>query len=59
MPECVPDKADLETYDRLIEVVKEASRVNVKQAELKQRIEALGSVAISISKKVAGLAKLF
>lgn len=54
-----PGPIDLETYDRLIEVVKEASRVNVEQAELKSRIEALGDIAVSIAKKVPRLATLF
>ncbi len=54
-----PGKADLETYDRLIDIVKEASRVNVAQAELKDRIERLGALAVRIAKKVPSLAKLF
>jgi len=54
-----PDTTDLETYDQLITVVKEASRRNLSQAELKQRIEKLGNVAVTISKKVASLASLF
>jgi hypothetical protein len=56
--EITPGALDLETYDRLIEVVKEASRVNVEQAELKRRIESLGDVAVRIAKKVTGLGAL-
>lgn len=54
-----PDTTDLEIYDGLITVVKEASRINVSQAELKNRIEELGNIAIDIAKKVPSLAKLF
>ena len=53
-----PGNVDLQTYHRLIEVVKEASRVNVAQAELKRQIEALGEVAVQIAKKVPKLAAL-
>lgn len=56
--EISPGNADLETYDRLIDVVKEASRANVEQAELRSRIEQLGSVAVRIAKKVPSLAKI-
>ena len=54
-----PDTTDLEAYDQLITVVKEASRVNLAQAELKGRIEALGQVAIKIAGKIPKLAALF
>ena len=57
--EITPDTTDLLTYDQLIEVVKEASRVNLKQAELVKGIEEMGEVAISIAKKVPSLAALF
>lgn len=53
-----PGKLDMQKYDALITVVKEASRVNLEQAELKNRIEALGKVAVSIAKKVPSLAAL-
>jgi len=55
----VPGTTDLETYDQLITIVKEASKRNISQAELKERIEELGEVGIEISKKVSSLAKLF
>lgn len=54
-----PDTTDMETYESLITIVKEASRINVSQAELKNRIEELGNIAIEIAKKVPSLAKLF
>jgi len=54
-----PDSTDIETYNQLIEVVKEASRVNVEQAELVNRIEALGDLAVRIAKKVPQLALMF
>lgn len=50
---------DLQKYDELITVVKEASRVNLAQAQLKQQIEKLGAVAIKIAKRVPSLAGLF
>jgi methionine aminopeptidase len=51
-----PDTTDVETYEKLIAVVKEASRKNISHAELGQRIKQLGDVAITIAKKVGGLA---
>ncbi len=52
------DNTDMEIYDQLITVVKEASRVNLSQAQLKQRIEELGEIAIKIAGKVPSLATL-
>lgn len=57
--EIMPDTTGLETYNQLIEVVKEASRTNADQAELKNRIESLGDAAVDIAGKVSGLARLF
>jgi hypothetical protein len=51
-----PDVTDLRVYDALITVVKEASRVNLAQADLRARIEELGEVAVAIARKVPGLA---
>jgi hypothetical protein len=48
-----PDTTDLETYDQLITIVKEASRVNLAQAQLKTRIKELGKVAVAIAKKAS------
>ncbi len=53
-----PDNTDMEIYDQLITVVKEASRVNLSQAQLKQRIEELGTIAVKIAEKVPSLAAL-
>ena len=53
-----PDVTDLEIYDQVISVVKEASRVNLAQAQLKARIEELGNVAVEIAKKVPSLAAI-
>ncbi len=50
-----PTTTDLEVYDALIEVVKEASRQNISQAGLKVRIEKLGSIALKIAEKVPDL----
>jgi hypothetical protein len=54
-----PDATDLATYDLLIEVVKDASKKNLSQAELKARLKELGGVALDIAKKVGPLAGLF
>lgn len=54
-----PDLTDLQKYDELITVVKEASRVNLVQADLKQTIEKLGVVAVKIAKRVPSLAGMF
>jgi hypothetical protein len=53
-----PDATDLEVYNKLITVVKEASQANIDQAELKSTIHKLGAVAITIAKKVPSLAAL-
>ena len=53
-----PDNTDMEIYDQLITVVKEASRVNLSQAQLKQNIEELGAIAVKIAKKVPSLVAL-
>jgi hypothetical protein len=49
----------IETYSQLIAVVQEASAANLSQAELRERIEDLGAVAVSIAKRVSKLAALF
>ena len=51
-----PDSTDMEAYDQLITIVKEASRINLSQAQLKQRIEELGTIALDIARKVPSLA---
>lgn len=56
LAELCPAGTDIETYNRLIAVVKEASRVNIAQAELRQQIMQLGSVAVAIARRVPGLA---
>ena len=55
----VPGTTDLEVYDQLMTIVKEASRRNLSQAELKARVETLGDIASTIAKKSARLAKFF
>ena len=50
-----PGTTDIEKYDALITLVKEASRANLAQAQLKQRIEELGAVAMKIAEKVPRL----
>lgn len=54
-----PDLTDLQKYDELITVVKAASAANLAQAELKNQIEILGTVAVKIAKKIPTLAALF
>lgn len=54
-----PDTTDLEIYDQLITVVKEASSANIKQAELKAHIEELGAIAVEISKKASSFKDFF
>jgi hypothetical protein len=53
-----PDTTSMKKYDELITVVKEASRVNLAQAQLKQQIERLGVVAVSIARRIPPLARL-
>lgn len=54
-----PDITDLQKYDQLIAVVKDASSRNLAQAELKNRVERLGKIAVTIAKKVPSLASIF
>lgn len=53
-----PDATDLQEYDRLIAVVRQASRHNLTQAQLRSNIKALGDVAVTIAKKSTKLAAL-
>ncbi|NIO29514.1 MAG: hypothetical protein GTO29_13285 [Candidatus Latescibacteria bacterium] len=54
-----PGTTDLETYDQLITVVKEASAANISQAELKSRIKEMGDVAVKIATRVTKMKGLF
>lgn len=54
----LPAGAHLDVYANLVSVVKEATRANVDQAELRRAIEQLGELAVSIAKKVPQLAVL-
>jgi hypothetical protein len=53
-----PDITDLEKYDELITVVKEASRVNLAQAHLRDEIVRLGEVAVKIAERVPSLGRI-
>jgi hypothetical protein len=53
-----PDATDLQIYDKLIAVVKLASKHNLSQAQLVDNIKALGDVAVAIAKKSVALAAL-
>ena len=53
-----PGITDLQKYDELITVVKEASRVNLEQAALKAQIIKLGNIAVTIAKRIPALAAI-
>lgn len=53
-----PDITDLQKYDELMAVIKMASAKNIKQVELKKRIENLGEVALKICDQVPTIAKI-
>jgi hypothetical protein len=53
-----PDTEDRRVYDKLIIVVKQASKQNLSKAELIGEIKELGLVAVKIAKKVPSLAAL-
>ena len=56
--EITPGIIDLQIYDELISVVKEASRVNLSHVLLKQRIERLGDIAVEIARRVPSLMRI-
>jgi hypothetical protein len=53
-----PKTQDASAYNALIEVVADASKNNLAQADLIQNIKQLGAVAIKIAKKVPQFAAL-
>ena len=55
--ELKPNTADQETYDKIIQVVKEATSKNHSMAMLKENIEKLGEGAVSLFKDMAEIAK--
>jgi len=48
----LPNVSKTETYHNLISVVKEASRANVQQADLENKISALGQDSVKLAKLV-------
>ncbi|MCK5125528.1 MAG: hypothetical protein KAR42_04670 [candidate division Zixibacteria bacterium] len=52
------DTTDLETYDKLITIVKEASAANLAQADLVNQIKKLGDIGVKIAKMVPGISNL-
>ncbi|MEO9869492.1 hypothetical protein [Ekhidna sp.] len=54
-----PGTVDMRVYTKLMKTVEEASRQNMELAQLKKRIEDLGTVAIEIAKKVPTLSGMF
>ena len=55
--ELKPKTADEETYNKLIEVITEATNRNESIAILKETVEKLGSSAVSLFKEMASIAK--
>ena len=55
--ELKPDTADQETYDKLTEIVQEATSKNHSIATLKENVEELGKGAVSLFKEIAEIAK--
>ena len=53
-----PGTTDLKIYTLLIDVVKDASRRNIKQAQLIKNIQDLGDIAITIAKKIPAFTSL-
>jgi len=58
--EATPDGiTDMRVYSKLIDVVKQASKDNISQANLITNIKSLGEIAVKIAKKAPELAALF
>lgn len=53
------DTTDIETYLKLMTVVKEASRRNIAVSEVRKQIEKLGSTALEIVSLVPSVARKF
>ena len=53
-----PGPRDMQEYDRLIAVVRTASSRNMSNAALADRIQKLGTVAVSIARKMPSLAAI-
>ena len=54
----IPGTNDLKIYNKLIEIVKKASKDNLSQAQLVEDIKVLGEIGIKIANKIPELAKL-
>lgn len=50
---------DYKVYQQLIDVVNEATKTNMAQADLVAKIKQLGNTAVEVAKKVTSLAALF
>lgn len=53
-----PDETDLQAYNNLISIVKEASRMNAEATDLRDSIIKTGEVAVKIAKMVPSLARI-
>ena len=51
-----PDATDQKEYERLIVLVQQATQRNLDQAQLVERVKALGDIAVRIARKVPSLA---
>jgi hypothetical protein len=58
LEQAAPGGTSTEEYNKLISVVREASRINAKQADLADHIRNLGATAVRIAGLVPGLAKV-
>lgn len=55
----LPNTTNIDIYEKLIEVVGDASKKNMEQAELVSKIKNLGNIAVKLANKIPGLAVLF
>lgn len=51
-----PDTADQKEYERLMALVEQATKQNMDNAQLVERVKQLGDVALAIARKVPTLA---
>jgi hypothetical protein len=54
-----PQVSDKASFDALVSAVEESTRKNESIAELKDRLQALGSGVLAVAKEVSGLLPMF